>query len=100
MRLITDRKVTRSIGSLIGAGFVALGAYVLFGAAGPLSETVADRALGYGTTAVVVGLIALVASWTVRDPDTIWCSHPRRWGRMWPGQPPGGGRPPPSKHGD
>ena len=38
-----------------------------------------DRAVGFGVTAVIVGIIAVLCSLLVKDLSNIWCRHPRRW---------------------
>jgi hypothetical protein len=66
----TNRPLRRAIGSLFGVAFLAVGG-------GALAVTGDDRVFWYGATGVLISLIAIVCSWTVKDPDTIWCRHPR-----------------------
>jgi hypothetical protein len=83
MAVHSDRLPTRLCGSLFGAGFGAVGAYAVWGAGLPGTDH-PGRVLAYGSTAILIGVIALIASWTVADPDTIWCRLPQRRGRLRP----------------
>jgi hypothetical protein len=38
-----------------------------------------DRAMGFGVTAIIIGVIAVLCSLLVKDLSDIWCRHPRRW---------------------
>jgi len=38
-----------------------------------------DRAMGFGWTAIIIGVIAVLCSLLVKDLSDIWCRHPRRW---------------------
>lgn len=79
MRLRADRLLTRISGTAVGAGFCLLGLYAVLGAGAAASEVARDRAFWYGLTSIVIGVLAVVASWLVRDVDGIWCRPPRRW---------------------
>ncbi len=69
----------RICGTLLGIGFVLLGAFSALGA-GELGEEISyDRAVGFGVTAVIVGILAVLCSLLVKDLSNIWCRHPRRW---------------------
>jgi hypothetical protein len=35
--------------------------------------------MGFGTTAIVIGIIAVLCSLLVKDLSNIWCRHPPRW---------------------
>jgi hypothetical protein len=70
MALHTDRPLRRTLGSLFGGAFLAVGAAAI-------ALTDGERAYWYGATGCLIGVIAIVSSWTVRDPDTIRCRHPR-----------------------
>ncbi len=79
LRIHRDQPVMRICGTLLGIGFVLLGVFSALGA-GELGEEVSyDRAVGFGVTAVIVGIIAVVCSLLVKDLSNIWCRHPRRW---------------------
>ena len=79
LRIHRDQPVMRICGILLGIGFVLLGVFSALGA-GELSEEVSyDRAVGFGVTAVIVGIIAVLCSLLVKDLSNIWCRHPRRW---------------------
>lgn len=80
MRLRVNRSqpVKRTLGTLLGLGFVAVGLFTLFGG-GELSGVEAERAFGFGITALIIGAIAVVLSLFADNLDNIWCSPPRRW---------------------
>jgi hypothetical protein len=79
LRIHRDQPVMRICGILLGIGFVLLGVFSALGA-GELGEEVSyDRAVGFGVTAVIVGIIAVLCSLLVKDLSNIWCRHPRRW---------------------
>ena len=79
MRLRADRLLTRISGTAVGAGFCLLGLYAVLGVGAAPSEGARDRALWYGLTSMLIGVLAVVASWVVRDVEEIWCRPPRRW---------------------
>ncbi len=69
----------RICGTLLGIGFVLLGLFSVLGAGELGGEVSYDRAVGFGVTAVIVGIIAVLCSLLVKDLSNIWCGHPRRW---------------------
>lgn len=78
LRIHRDQPAMRICGTLVGTGFVLLGTFSVLGA-GDLGEGVNhDRAVGFGATAIIVGIIAVLCSVLVRDLNAIWCRHPRR----------------------
>lgn len=81
MRLRGDRLAHRMSGVLLGAGFLFLGSFSAIMSEAPEGSSDRDRAIWLGITFLVIGAIAIVGSLTVKDPDRIWCRHPRRWGR-------------------
>ncbi len=79
LRIHRDQPVMRICGTLLGIGFVLLGVFSALGA-GELGEEISyDRAVGFGVTAVIVGILAVLCSLLVKDLSNIWCRHPRRW---------------------
>jgi len=66
-------------GTIVGIGFFSFGLFSILVDDEAVSEADADRALGYGTTLIVVGTIAIVASWAVDNLEDVWCRQPRRW---------------------
>jgi hypothetical protein len=58
---------------------VLLGLFSALGAGKLGGEASVDRAVGFGVTAVIVGIIAVLCSLLVKDLSNIWCRHPRRW---------------------
>ena len=79
LRIHRDQPAVRIIGVLLGAGFVLLGAFAVGGAARYAPADGYDRAIGFGVTAIVVGIIAVLASLLVKDLSNVWCRPPRRW---------------------
>ena len=79
MRLRRDHLASRLCGALIGVGFAALGTFAIAARSDFVSGADAERALWYGVTLIVVGVLAVFASWTATDLDRIWCRQPRRW---------------------
>jgi hypothetical protein len=79
LRIHRDQPVLRICGCLLGIGFVLIGAFSLLGASEHASQIIQERALGFGVTAIIVGIIAVLCSLLVRDLSNIWCRHPPRW---------------------
>lgn len=79
LRIHRDQPVVRVFGCLLGLGFVLIGVYALLGAGEDVSDPIHERAIGFGVTAVIVGVIAVLCSLLVKDLSDIWCRHPRRW---------------------
>ena len=79
IRLHRDQPVIRACGTLLGIGFVALGVFSLVGAGDYGAGIIQERATGFGITAIVGGVFAVVCSLLVKDLSDIWCRHPRRW---------------------
>jgi hypothetical protein len=73
-----DEWPLRIAGSLFGLGCCAIGLFSIFGGSETLPELNRERALGFGITAIVVGLVALVGSLT-SDAHRLWYCMPRRW---------------------
>lgn len=68
----------RLLGTGCGAGYCLLGAYSVLGAGALADPARGDRALWWGLTLLLVGLIAIAGSWYVDDVDRIWCRPPPR----------------------
>ena len=79
LRIHRNQPAIRICGTLLGIGFVLLGVYAILGAGLHDAEVVRERATGFGITAIVVGIIAVLCSLLVEDLSDIWCRHPRRW---------------------
>ena len=79
LRIYRDQPIIRLCGSLLGIAFVILGAYSIFGAAESAMPIDDDRAVSFGVTAIIIGIIAVLCSLLVKDLSDIWCRHPRRW---------------------
>lgn len=79
LRIYRDQPVIRVCGTLLGLGFVLMGLFSILGAGGHGTEVVQERAMGFGVTAIIVGVIAVLCSLLVKDLSDIWCRHPRRW---------------------
>jgi chromate transport protein ChrA len=79
LRIQRDQPITRICGTLLGIGFVLVGAFAILGATELAMGVNHERAMGFGTTAIIVGIIAVLCSLLVKDLSNIWCRHPRRW---------------------
>jgi hypothetical protein len=79
LRIRLDQPVMRICGTLLGVGFVILGAYAIIGSEELSPEINGDRAMGFGWTAIIIGTIAVLCSLLVKDLSDIWCRHPKRW---------------------
>ena len=85
--IYSDQMLKRCCGVGIGVGFIVVGLYSVFAPLlGIYSDELhtltagsRDRAFWYGICAILIGLLAVVVSLTVRELDNIWCRHPRRW---------------------
>lgn len=82
MRLLWSRRRAwglRLVGSLFGLGAWAVGLYSLLGGSEAKPGLGAERALGYGVVALVVGTVAIIGSLATRDVHALWYCTPRRW---------------------
>lgn len=79
LRIHRDQPVVRVCGSLLGIGFIIVGAFSIFGMEVSSTPVAEDRAVGFGVTAIIVGIIAVLCSLLVKDLSNIWCRHPKRW---------------------
>ncbi len=79
LRIHRDQPVIRICGCLLGIGFVLIGAFSLLGGAAHASPVIQERAVGFGITAIIVGVLAVLCSLLVKDLSNIWCRHPPRW---------------------
>ncbi|NIM74679.1 MAG: hypothetical protein GWN21_06670 [Gammaproteobacteria bacterium] len=79
LRIHRNQPAIRICGTLLGIGFVLLGLFSLLGAGAHEAEIIRERATGFGVTAIVVGIIAVLCSLLVEDLSDVWCRSPRRW---------------------
>lgn len=79
MRIHRDQLLTRVCGTLLGVGFLAIGAYALVGSFDVADAVARDRAFWFGVTAIIGGVLAVFASLFVEKLSDIWCRQPRRW---------------------
>ena len=77
MRIHRNQPVMRILGTLIGAGFLAMGAYAIFGADDSVPAFVKERAWWFGVCALLAGLWAVAVSWLDPDLSGVWCRPPR-----------------------
>jgi hypothetical protein len=70
---------TRVAATLLGIGFLIVGATALMMSPSAPNADLADRALWMGITFLVAGLAAIAVSWLVADLSNIWCKPPRRF---------------------
>ena len=78
MRIYTNQLAIRCLGTLIGLGFLAVGAYAMFGADESVADFALQRAWWFGLTALVGGAWAIGVSWLDADLSGVWCRPPRR----------------------
>jgi hypothetical protein len=63
---------------MFGLGCWAIGLFSIFGGSDTLPELNRERAFGFGITAIVVGLVAVIGS-LASDAHRLWYCVPRRW---------------------
>lgn len=56
VRIHRNQLLTRILGTLAGAGFLAMGAYAIFGADDAVPAFIRERAWWFGATAIVAGV--------------------------------------------
>ncbi len=78
MRIHRNQFPTRILGTLIGAGFLAIGGYAMFGADDAIPVFVRERAWWFGACALLAGVWAVTVSWLDPDLSGVWCRPPRR----------------------
>jgi hypothetical protein len=78
MRLHTNQLTIRILGTLTGLGFLAIGAYAVFGADDSVAAAARERAFWFGFTASVGGVWAVAVSWLDPDLTGVWCRPPRQ----------------------
>ncbi len=79
VRIHRDDLVTRVVGTLTGAGFIAIGWYAMFGAGPEVEPVVRERAFWFGATSTFIGVLAVGFSWLASALTGVWCRPPRRW---------------------
>ena len=77
VRIHRNQPLTRILGSLVGAGFLAVGAYAMFGAEDTVPAFVRERAWWFGACATVAGVWAIAVSWLDPDLTGVWCRPAR-----------------------
>ncbi len=78
VRIHRNQLLTRILGTLAGTGFLAIGAYAMFGADDAVAAFVRERAWWFGVSAAIAGVWAIAVSWLDPDLSGIWCRPPRR----------------------
>jgi hypothetical protein len=78
MRLHTNQLSIRILGTLTGLGFIAIGAYAVFGADDSVAAASRERAFWFGFTALIGGVWAVAVSWLDPDLSGVWCRPPRQ----------------------
>ena len=79
MRIHTNQLATRCLGTLVGCGFLAIGAYAMLGGGDTVAAPALERAWWFGVTALVGGVWPIGASWLDADLSGVWCRSPRRF---------------------
>jgi hypothetical protein len=64
--------------TLLGIGFLGIGATSVAMSRSAPDAYLADRALWLGFTFLVAGAGAIAVSWLVADLSNIWCKQPSR----------------------
>lgn len=77
VRIHRNQALTRVLGTLTGAAFLAMGAYAMFGADDTVPAFVRERAWWFGVTATIGGVWAIAVSWLDPDLSGVWCRPPR-----------------------
>ena len=77
VRLHHNQPVMRILGTLIGVGFLAMGAFAMFGADDSVPAFVKERAWWFGASASIAGAWAIAVSWLDPDLSGVWCRPPR-----------------------
>lgn len=77
MRIHRDTLRIRVLGTLAGAGFLAIGVYAMFGADDTIALQVRNRAFRFGTCALIAGVWAIAVSWLDPDLSDVWCRPAR-----------------------
>jgi len=77
LRLHTNQLPIRVLGTLTGIGFLAVGAYAIFGADDSVAAALRERAFWFGFTALIGGVWAIAVSWLDSDLSGVWCRPPR-----------------------
>jgi len=77
-RLHTNQLAIRVLGTCTGIGFLAIGAYAMFGADDSVAAALRERALWFGITALIGGVWAIGVSWLDPDLSGVWCRPPRQ----------------------
>jgi hypothetical protein len=78
VRIYTNQPVIRCLGTLIGLGFLAIGAYAMLGGGDMVESSALQRAWWFGITALIGGVWAIGVSWLDSDLYGVWCRPPRR----------------------
>jgi len=82
LRLHRNQLAIRVLGTLTGIGFLAVGAYAIFGADASVADTLRERALWFGVVALIGGVWAIGVSWLDPDLTGVWCRPPRKPGDL------------------
>jgi hypothetical protein len=78
MKIYTSDLGTRTMATLLGVGFLAVGVTSLVLSPDAPDAYLADRAFWLGITLLVAGVAAITVSWVVSDLSNIWCKPPPR----------------------
>jgi hypothetical protein len=73
LRIHANQLLTRILGTLIGAGFLAIGGYAMLGADDAVPAFIKERAWWFGVTATIGGVWAIAVSWLDPDLSGVWC---------------------------
>ena len=84
LRIHRDQPATRISGTLLGIAFVAMGAFSIIGADEYATGVSHERAMGFGATAVIIGIIiGTYSSIFLAAPLlAVWKEREEHWQRM------------------
>ena len=77
LQIYRDDLKRRIPGGLTGIGLGLFGYFAITESLAAPSPELAERALWYGITLMIAGVIAFAMSWLAPDLSGIWCNSPR-----------------------
>lgn len=77
MQFHKDQLNIRIPATVLGISFFCFGLFSIIGGTDQSDPYIQDRALWFGITLLIAGVLAVAISWLVRDLHNIWCVYPR-----------------------
>lgn len=81
LRIYRNDLKRRIPGGLTGIGLAAFGYFAVNESLTAPNPELAERALWYGITLLIAGVLSFAMSWLAPDLSGIWCNSPRFLGR-------------------